>query len=93
MAKKADPVDLSSWSDDEVVEKGVVPTPIQQHVPIDLTYDTENPFINAYNDNIKKFRDMITGQWSECTRDKKNLDIQAPTTSDEVCVPLDLPSR
>jgi hypothetical protein len=47
---------------DEVVEKGVVPTPIQQLVPIDLTNDADKPLINAYHDSIKKARNMITGQ-------------------------------
>jgi len=71
----------------------VVTTPIQHHAPIDLTYDADNPLIDAYNGSIKKARDMITGQRSECICDKKNLEIQARATSDEVCVPLNLPLR
>ena len=73
---------MCSWSDDEVAVGEV-----EQNLPIDITYDADNPLIDAYLGSIKKARDMITGQWSECIWDKKHLDIQAPTTSDEVLPP------
>jgi hypothetical protein len=60
---------------------------VEQHLLIDITYDVDNPFIDAYLGSIKTTRDMITGQWSECIWDKKNLDIQAPATSNEVFPP------
>jgi len=60
---------------------------VKKHVPVDIPYDVNNLFIDAYIGSIKKARDMITGQWSECTWAKKNLDIQAPTTCDEVFFP------
>ncbi len=44
------------------------------------------PFIKAYNGSIKKARDLITGQWSECIWDRTTLEIQATTTRDEVYV-------
>jgi len=84
MAKEVDEVGMCAWSDDEVVAEEVVATPIQQPVPIKVTYDERNPFIDAYNVSIKKTKDSMMGQWRECIRDKKTLDIQAPSTSDEV---------
>jgi hypothetical protein len=86
MAKEAYEVDICALSDDAVLTEEVVAKVIQQTVPIALTYDENNPFIKAYNGSIKKARDLITGQWSDCIWDKTTLDIQAPTTRDEVCV-------
>jgi hypothetical protein len=78
-AEESNVVDMCSWSDgDHVVGE------VEQHLTIDITYDVDNSFIDAYLGSIKKARDMITGQWSECLWDKKNLDIQAPLTSNEV---------
>ena len=54
---------------------------------VDIPYDVDNPFIDAYLGSIKKARDVITDQWSESTWDKKKLEIQAPSTSDEVFSP------
>jgi hypothetical protein len=57
---------------------------VQQSNAIDLTDDTNNPFINAYLGSIQKPRDTIAGQWRECTWDKKSLDVRDPATIDEV---------
>ncbi len=57
---------------------------MQQSYIIDLTYDANNPLIDAYFESIQKARDTIAGQWRECTWDKKGLDVQAPATTDEV---------
>jgi hypothetical protein len=86
MAKKADEVDMCEWSDEEVSAEEVFATALEQSVPIELADDGNNLCIEAYNGSIQKARDLITGQWSECIWDKKTLDIQAPTTRDEVCV-------
>ena len=77
---------MCALSDDEVLAEEVVATVIQQVAPIELAYDGNNPFIEAYNGSIKKARDLIIGQWSECIWDNTTLDIQASTTRDEVCV-------
>ncbi len=46
--------------------------------------EANNPFIDAYMVSIKPAREIICGQWSECTWDEKNLNIDAPATIDEV---------
>ena len=43
-----------------------------------------NPFIKAYLASIQQARDLIYGQWSECTWDSTNLSIEEPATTDEV---------
>ena len=45
---------------------------------------TENPFIKEYMKSIQPARDTISAQWSECSRDKSNLNIEAPASNDEV---------
>ncbi len=45
-----------------------------------------NPFIDAYMKSIQPARDIICGQWRECEWDEKGLSIEAPSTSDEVCL-------
>jgi hypothetical protein len=78
---------LGSDVDDEGVHKKALEEnedEVQRSVAIDLTDDVDNPFIDAYIKSIKKARDMIAGQWRECTRDKKSLGIQCPATTVEV---------
>jgi hypothetical protein len=48
----------------------------------------KNPFISAYMRSIQPARDTICGQWRECAWDEKNLIIEAPATSEEVCLLL-----
>jgi len=46
--------------------------------------ETNNPFIDAYMISIEPASEIISGQWSECIWDEKNLNIDAPATIDEV---------
>jgi hypothetical protein len=55
-------VDIYLWSNNEIMVGGV-----ENHVHVDILYDVDNPFIDAYLGSIKKARDVITGQCSECT--------------------------
>ncbi len=57
----------------------------QNQDSIDLTTEGDlNPFIEAYRASIQPAIDSINGQWSDCTWDKSNLIIEAPTHADEV---------
>jgi len=62
MEKEVDEIDMCAWSDAAVVAKEVVATPILQPAHIEVTYDGNNSFIDAYNGCIKKAWDLITGQ-------------------------------
>jgi len=44
----------------------------------------KNPFIDSYLKSIRSTRDIICGQWRECTWDEKSLNIEAPANDDEV---------
>ncbi len=48
----------------------------------------KNPFISAYMRSIQPARDTTCGQCRECAWDEKNLIIEAPATSEEVCLLL-----
>jgi hypothetical protein len=71
------------YADEDNVED-VLHVPFTQHGEIDLTSDVDNPLIDTYRGSIQQARDTMCGQWRECTWDKKNLDIQAPATNEEV---------
>jgi hypothetical protein len=78
---------LGSDADDEVLRKQVTEeneAEMRHSGTIELTNDGDNPFIDAFFTSIEKARNMIAGQWRECTWDKKVLDIQDPTTNVEV---------
>jgi hypothetical protein len=78
--------------DDDVVicEEDTLGKSLHAHIPLEQPATnesicvTENPFITAYMKSILSARDTIGRQWSECTWDKKNLNIEAAASADEV---------
>ncbi len=90
-------IDMTGWDDDEDEDDEDLrlqsSTRVQpaQSDSIDLankdTTNIRNPFIDSYLKSIRPARDIICGQWKECTWDEKSLNIEAPASDNEVKSP------
>ena len=83
-------IDMTGWDDDEDEDDEDLRHQSSMHVQparpdiIDLAKEVKNPFIDSYLKSIQPARDIICGQWRECTWDEKSLNSEAPANDDEV---------
>jgi hypothetical protein len=88
---------MTGWDDDEDEDNEDLrlhsSTHVQPAQPDSNDFAEEathikKPFIDSYLKSIRPARDIICGQWKECTWDKKSFNIEAHTNDDEVKSPF-----